>query len=107
MQESKRRILQQKKKKCKELEDLDVRRSPNIYKKIKEFKVRKARTNLGIPEKNGQLFNENEQISKRWEEYIRELYDDDRTEKGECYQNIKKLKNYITEKVLPETIKNP
>ncbi|KAG1661666.1 putative uncharacterized transposon-derived protein F52C9.6 [Nymphon striatum] len=90
--------------KCQELERLDAMHSPNLYKKIKEFKPKKMRIKIGIRNKEGKLLNEEAEINKRWEEYIgTELYNDDRPEKEE-EKGIKEMKNYITDEELIETI---
>ncbi|KAG1657347.1 putative uncharacterized transposon-derived protein F52C9.6 [Nymphon striatum] len=78
--------------------------SPNLYKKIKEFRPKKMRIKIGIRNKEGKLLNEEAEINKRWEEYIgTELYNDDRPEKEE-EKGIKEMKNYITDEELTETI---
>ena len=67
---------------CEELERLDRINSPTFFKKVKEMKKKKQHIKIGIKDKNGILILDEEQVNRRWEEYIEnELYNDNRGNK--------------------------
>ena len=49
-----------------------------MYDKVKELTKKHAQKAEGsITDKNGKILFDQEEIAKRWVEYIKELYDDD------------------------------
>ena len=92
--------------KCEELERLDRMHSPALFKKLKEMKKKQHRIKLGIKDKNGNLIQDEDLISERWEEYIeKELYNDNRGDKP-VMQNIERDFVQIEEIEIREIIKN-
>ncbi|KAG1686949.1 Telomere-associated protein RIF1 [Nymphon striatum] len=86
--------------KCEELEELDAKHSPKLYVKIKELQQKKPRIKLGLRNKEGVVLQEDDDIKKRWHEYVKQLYSDRREEeyilksrsttmKGQCVYNAK------------------
>ena len=67
---------------CREIDEMSRNNSPKVYEKIKEI-AGKKQTNRGntIRMKNGDIAMDIEDVLKRWEEYIKDLFDDDRGEK--------------------------
>ena len=67
-------------KQCSELEELDKKHSPKMYKKLKEVNNKRnaTSTHTGIKSATGELLLEKTEILHRWEEYINELYEDER-----------------------------
>ena len=68
-------------KKCEEVEELEAKHeSKNMHKKIKEITEqtsRKCGSNC-IKDKDGKMLFDEEDIKVRWEEYVSELYNDNR-----------------------------
>ena len=62
--------------KCKEVEELDKRHNQLLYKKIKKLQPRNSRVLQVIKNKEGKSLLGKEEILKRWEEYVEELYED-------------------------------
>ena len=59
--------------KCKELEELDAKHSPQLFTKLKELKERKNNAKSGLRNKDGQVIQDEDNILKRWHEYTTEL----------------------------------
>ena len=74
--------------KCCEIEDLAKKDQQLMYEKVKEITCKKKinRSNA-IKRDNGTVLMETEEVMERWEEYIRELFDDDRIENLEVRIN--------------------
>lgn len=72
---------------CEEIEN--HKRNRNIHDKIRELsgKKRGANSSNCVTNKEGDMLTEEEDIMKRWEEYLEQLYKDERT----CKPNIKRL----------------
>lgn len=68
---------------CQELEELQKKHDQfNIYKKVKEITgIRKKalQTNF-LKTENGEIITDQEEIKEEWSRYIREMFDDERTE---------------------------
>lgn len=84
----KRKCIEAKEKwldeQCKEIEDLEKRYPRIMYDKIREITKKKRSINeRAIKDKDGKVLMETEAIKKRWEEYIGELFEDDRQEEEE------------------------
>ena len=66
---------------CEKLEELDRLNSIKLHSEVKKFKDRKPQIQLGIKSKEGDLLHTDEDITRRWEEYIGdELFKDERGE---------------------------
>lgn len=67
--------------KCKEMEKMNTIRPNEIYEKIRKISgKKKGARNGGIRSEDGKMLIENPEICKRWERYIKELFDDVREE---------------------------
>ena len=78
--EAKEKWLQ---KQCQDIEALEKQhKSKEMYNKIKDLTNNKRNTTQTscIRDKNGQLLFDQQEIAKRWVEYISNLYDDNRNE---------------------------
>ena len=68
---------------CEELEELDKQHNPRFHQKEKDFKeiksIRKPQSTT-IKDKQGKVLFQKNEVLKRWAEYIKELYVDQRTE---------------------------
>ena len=68
--------------KCKEIEELRDKDSKQMHKKIKKMTSSSTHTTTKcIEDKAGNILMEKDEILNRWEEYIGELYDDERGNK--------------------------
>lgn len=96
--------------KCKELEELDKVHSPKLFQKLKEMKGKPHKLTLGIKNSNGKLLYEQQDIDKRWEQYIgEELYNDYRPNKPKEVQNLDQITKITEEevrKIIQEIQKN-
>ena len=64
---------------CEEIENLEKQhKTKEMYDKVKQLtKKCKQKGEGSITDKNGKRLFDQEEIAKRWVEYIKELYDDD------------------------------
>ena len=64
---------------CEEIKSLEKQDKTNeMYDKAKELtKKCTLKCGVSITDKNGEILFDQEEIDKRWVEYIKELYDDD------------------------------
>ena len=64
---------------CEEIECLEKQhKTKEMYDKVKELNKKCTLKGGGsITDKNGKILFDQEEIDKRWVEYIKELYDDD------------------------------
>ena len=64
---------------CEEIESLEKQhKTKEMYDKVKELTKKCTLKGGGsILDKNGKILFDQEEIDKRWVEYIKELYDDD------------------------------
>ena len=69
--------------KCKELEELDAKHNPKLYSKIKELKQQKPHAKMGPKNKEGKMLQSDNDVLKRWQEYVTELYSDKRNEEAD------------------------
>ena len=87
-----------------------------MYDKVKELTKKCTLKGGGyITDKNGKILFEQEEIDKRWVEYIKELYDDDRVQchnlrshqdKAFCYeQSLKKGKATGSDEISTEMLR--
>ncbi|KAG1668804.1 Craniofacial development protein 2 [Nymphon striatum] len=90
--------------KCEELEELDAKHSPKLYVKIKELQQKKPRIKLGLRNKEGVVLQEDDDIKKRWHEYVKQLYSD-RREEEYILKSKEEVEVNITEEEVEETIK--
>ncbi len=75
---------------CDELERLDRMNSNILHRKVKNLKEKKPHVQLGIKTKEGVLLHSDDEIIKRWEEYIgEELFMDDRGDAPEIASSEK------------------
>ena len=65
---------------CIEIEDLEKRNSRIMYDRIREITKKRSSHGSAIKDKDGKVVMEVEEIKHRWEEYIGELFEDDRRE---------------------------
>lgn len=73
-------------KKCEEVEQLEAKHeSRSMHKKIKEITGQgsRKRSSNCIKNKDGKMLFDEDEIKSRWEEYVSELYNDDRGETPE------------------------
>lgn len=68
------------KDKCEEIEELNAKHSQKLHTKIKELQQKKPRVKLGLKNKDGTVLQHEEDIKKRWHEYVKQLYTDEREE---------------------------
>ena len=70
---------------CNEIEELDKRHSPLLHKMIKSANpvVKNKITSNSVKDKDGEVLTEIDKILQRWEEYVKELYDDPNRKKIE------------------------
>ena len=67
---------------CLEIQKLKNRDTPTMYEKINMLSGKyKKRNNWAVKDKNGKLLINEEDTLNRWEEYTKELFDDNRGEK--------------------------
>jgi len=67
---------------CSEIDELfKVNKIDYAYQKIQQFEGKRKRNFTNIRDKNGQLLVDDENIIKRWKEYIEELYEGEKLEK--------------------------
>ena len=96
--------------KCTEIERLDQIHSNKLHRKVRELKPKPPRVQLGIKDKHGKILHEEEDILKRWEEYIGEdLYKDNR--EGiptiNCdYDTAPNISQYEVEKAIQKLSRN-
>ena len=77
---------------CKEIEDLEKRDTRMMYNKIREITQKKGSINgRAIKDKDGKVLMETEAIKERWEEYIKELFEDERQEEEVEEENPRQL----------------
>src|SRR6187399_3171595 len=62
--------------KCKEIEMLDKCHNQLLYTKIKALQLRGSRVLQVMKGKTGKSLRQKEEISERWAEYVKELYED-------------------------------
>ncbi|KAG1687293.1 LINE-1 reverse transcriptase [Nymphon striatum] len=84
--------------------DFAIPHSPKLYVKIKELQQKKQRIKLGLRNKEGVVLQEDDDIKKRWHEYVKQLYSD-RREEEYILKSKEEVEVNITEEEVEETIK--
>ena len=70
--------------KCTEVEDLSKRDQQLMYSKVNDIiKKRKSNKNIAIKKAEGTIAMDIEEVKARWNEYVSELYHDDRPEEND------------------------
>ena len=70
--------------KCTEVEDLSKRDQQLMYSKVNDIiKKRKSNKNIAIKKADGTIAMDIEEVKARWNEYVSELYHDDRPEEND------------------------
>ena len=66
-------------KQCEDIENLEKQhKTKEMYDKVKQLTKKCTQNGEGsITDKNGKILFDQEEIGKRWVEYLKELYDDD------------------------------
>ena len=95
---------------CNELEDLDRKNNPKLFSVIKnELRQQKAQVRAGLKGSKGDLLMETADILTRWEEYVADLYADDRTQAmiyNERNESMEKISEEEMKRIIEKLPKN-
>ena len=89
---------------CEELEDLDKKHNPKLYARIKGLQIKKPHAKAGLKNQEGKMLMTTQDMLDRWEEYVRELYSENRSKLTIINKDSQKI-TQITEEEVQQVIK--
>ena len=95
---------------CAELQELDKRQhNPRLFKRTKDLQQRKSYTKTKLKDKNGKTLLTIDEVLERWQEYVTELYSDNRqklTVDNENNERVVKISKEEVQTVIKNLPKN-